>query len=463
MSEKNPRGVGNWSWLSLLISIFIVFKPLSLLLVFSRGEDYGIAMRHIDPNFQWDSVIKSFGIEWLIIMLLFSALSIYAGFKLLKNHTSESVSFAKAVLWITGPLAIVLAYLIIRNTLGSNYANVQSFAYSIFFSVISASIWTAYLTKSVRVQNTYYDKNAFSAATEKPNSNVSSIFINESLIQDELYAKAFAEVTNEQQDQGLWAKCIVEADGDKDKATARYIKQRIIKLSEANYSERASLDATELSVNNKYIAPKLPNANNYLFPYLLYGVSAVILFVSWNYFHQNRVDEQPINIEAAPAAEAPPAEAPKIAVAPLAKAKPEEVLPALEAPPLEALPPVEAPPAQAPSSPQEKAVLIAIAPNGKFYYFPSTVSRDIHQIVSAVTMVEYTVPISIKVQGIDESLTSAVMVMGVDCQAKQYIINQAFRYNGQKLLPSIQGNDHFKLAENSQINQVIDTLCNHPI
>lgn len=44
---------------------------------------------------------------------------------------------------------------------------------------------------------------------------------------DSQYEQALSEVTNGKQQAGLWARCLVETDGDKDKATARYIKQRV--------------------------------------------------------------------------------------------------------------------------------------------------------------------------------------------------------------------------------------------
>ena len=47
---------------------------------------------------------------------------------------------------------------------------------------------------------------------------------------DELYAKALAEVKNDQVVKGLWAHCFAKADGDKDKATALYIKLRAEQL-----------------------------------------------------------------------------------------------------------------------------------------------------------------------------------------------------------------------------------------
>ena len=47
---------------------------------------------------------------------------------------------------------------------------------------------------------------------------------------DEYYAQALAEISENRQESGLWAKCLVIAEGDRDKATARYIKLRVDQL-----------------------------------------------------------------------------------------------------------------------------------------------------------------------------------------------------------------------------------------
>ena len=48
---------------------------------------------------------------------------------------------------------------------------------------------------------------------------------------DDLYALALAEVSNNDQQKGLWARALVDADGNRDVAIARYIKSRAGQLT----------------------------------------------------------------------------------------------------------------------------------------------------------------------------------------------------------------------------------------
>jgi hypothetical protein len=48
---------------------------------------------------------------------------------------------------------------------------------------------------------------------------------------EELYAQAAAELEDGNRDEGLWAKCFAECDGDENKAKARYIRTRAERLA----------------------------------------------------------------------------------------------------------------------------------------------------------------------------------------------------------------------------------------
>ena len=72
------------------------------------------------------------------------------------------------------------------------------------------------------------------------------------IISDDLYGVALAEVNKGQQILGLWARCLVKADGSMDKATAFYIKLRAEQL------ERESIESHE-PVVEKEIADNEPS------------------------------------------------------------------------------------------------------------------------------------------------------------------------------------------------------------
>ncbi|MDC0219062.1 hypothetical protein OAL58_03645 [Verrucomicrobia bacterium] len=62
--------------------------------------------------------------------------------------------------------------------------------------------------------------------------------------EEKLYAQAAAELEDGNRDEGLWAKCFAECDGDENKAKARYIKTRAERLAvdeiEVGESKRAT-------------------------------------------------------------------------------------------------------------------------------------------------------------------------------------------------------------------------------
>ena len=47
-----------------------------------------------------------------------------------------------------------------------------------------------------------------------------------------LYAEAMSELERGERDKGLWAKALAESDGDEQKATARYLKLRVVALKD---------------------------------------------------------------------------------------------------------------------------------------------------------------------------------------------------------------------------------------
>ncbi len=87
---------------------------------------------------------------------IFAAISIYGGWGLVSSRDWSVVNRAKVILWLAGPVAsIVLAILIPLLMFGEAEASDPQFVGAFLSSVIGASIWTAYLSKSKRVRNTY--------------------------------------------------------------------------------------------------------------------------------------------------------------------------------------------------------------------------------------------------------------------------------------------------------------------
>lgn len=67
----------------------------------------------------------------------------------------------------------------------------------------------------------------FIKLSNKKKNTVASADVDESL-----YAEAIGELNSNTKSEGLWARCLVEAEGDKSKAEAAYIKTRVSQLKD---------------------------------------------------------------------------------------------------------------------------------------------------------------------------------------------------------------------------------------
>ncbi len=143
-------GVGGW--LLLLIVCLMFLGPLM-----GAGQMKSGIMSAEDqyPNLktvaEWATYKSA---AWWTFLLVF-CLSFYAGLGLLKDRNIFAVKRAKIILWVIGPLAsLVLGVFLPIFISGKSYPDSQ-FIGSMIASVIAATIWTAYLSKSKRVKATY--------------------------------------------------------------------------------------------------------------------------------------------------------------------------------------------------------------------------------------------------------------------------------------------------------------------
>jgi hypothetical protein len=100
------------------------------------------------------SAWKTYKTITCISLFGFVALSFWGGLGLLRGRDWSVVNRAKIILWINGPIAALVMLLIIPNIILSEPIDTQAIT-GFLSSVVSAYVWTAYLTKSKRVQNTY--------------------------------------------------------------------------------------------------------------------------------------------------------------------------------------------------------------------------------------------------------------------------------------------------------------------
>lgn len=151
---KNPYITGIGGWLLLLIVGLMIVGPL---MGFSRlsTELHNVLERYpqLALSSQWQIYSR---VSWVIFAAT-AAISISAGYRLWKVHLPSSVRFAVLALWFIGPAGSILYSVSMAFAFGLHAAE-KTFPEAIgnfASSCILARIWTGYLTRSIRVGNTY--------------------------------------------------------------------------------------------------------------------------------------------------------------------------------------------------------------------------------------------------------------------------------------------------------------------
>jgi len=153
MKDQNLRGVGGW--LAWAIFCLMFLSPVggtgALSQEFEKAETQYPSLQNIHA---WTQYKTDAWIVWAAC----AAMSVYAGFLLLKRHNQHSVRFVIWTMWITGPLrgifdAFVIVPLVLKVHVNASYP--VSTLGSVIESSLICIIWTLYFIRSVRVGNTY--------------------------------------------------------------------------------------------------------------------------------------------------------------------------------------------------------------------------------------------------------------------------------------------------------------------
>jgi hypothetical protein len=151
INANQPALTGVGGWLLLLVIVMMISSPgFSVIRVL--GALGGSELSY--PALVTLSAWKTYKTITCISLFGFVALSFWGGLGLLRGRDWSVVNRAKIILWINGPIAALVMLLIIPNIILSEPIDTQAIT-GFLSSVVSAYVWTAYLTKSKRVQNTY--------------------------------------------------------------------------------------------------------------------------------------------------------------------------------------------------------------------------------------------------------------------------------------------------------------------
>jgi hypothetical protein len=159
---NEESGVGGW--LALLVFGLMIGGPLiSLGTTLSGFEDAERQSPQLLSMTSWQNAkVVTWGVTFLQIGLSFSA-----GWRLTNSFIARSVTYAKIVLWLAGPVLYILGILLLS---GMIKLSLGGFVTGLIRSAMYALIWTLYLKKSRRVQNTYYGNRAAALEDEDATS-----------------------------------------------------------------------------------------------------------------------------------------------------------------------------------------------------------------------------------------------------------------------------------------------------
>jgi Protein of unknown function (DUF2569) len=147
-SKKELRGIGGWLLLFILTRT-VLGPPWNGWRLFQRWEE----LRGSAPEYAAGTEFATLQtVSWATFALA-SVASFLAGIMMWKWVEAKSVEVSIWVLWLFGPMLAIAGHFVALFLVDEEFVISDFKAFLI--PVASASIWTAYLLKSVRVKNTY--------------------------------------------------------------------------------------------------------------------------------------------------------------------------------------------------------------------------------------------------------------------------------------------------------------------
>lgn len=154
-SSHKPELYGVGGWLAFLAISLSVLGPL--VSIAATGSEIARMESQFPQQVGSSEWTMAVGVAWAIT-LAYCAISIFAGYRLFKHHVPSTVPIVIGCIWVAGPVLGIIAVLFA----GSD----QTASAEVIKSIISCSIWTAYLLRSRRVKNTYISRQPDDALVE---------------------------------------------------------------------------------------------------------------------------------------------------------------------------------------------------------------------------------------------------------------------------------------------------------
>ncbi|MBH8578763.1 DUF2569 family protein [Bisbaumannia pacifica] len=156
-NRKEPKGIGGW--LLVLIIVLVALYPLMNV----GGVIAGIKiMEMMEPSLADYYAWGHYRTTMLATTLAISAASIYTGYWLITKRSKKSIETISEIIWVIG-----IGAAIVTNVLIPLFFRDQLFMWagptggaligSLLGSLLFSWVWSTYLSKSIRVRNTYTD------------------------------------------------------------------------------------------------------------------------------------------------------------------------------------------------------------------------------------------------------------------------------------------------------------------
>jgi amino acid transporter len=144
------KGVGGW--LQFLIIALMVLGPLvTVAMTFvelSEAERLYPALQGIDA---W-STAKI--VTWLTVAA-FCGCNMAAGYLLQTRHRRSTIPLVISLIWLAGPVMTIIGFMIVSTIVESDGSSAGELGRSLGRPIVFCTIWTIYLLRSKRVENTY--------------------------------------------------------------------------------------------------------------------------------------------------------------------------------------------------------------------------------------------------------------------------------------------------------------------
>ncbi len=139
-------------WQFLLLLQMLLITPVMGVYLFNHDvQQYHV----LNDAFAW----QSYAILLLLIVLACCSLSVWGGIELLRKREWSVVQRAASILWLTGPITVLIARMMIPLLIFDTLAPGQSlFAIIMYFSVslLLAAAWTVFFVQSTPVRAAYH-------------------------------------------------------------------------------------------------------------------------------------------------------------------------------------------------------------------------------------------------------------------------------------------------------------------